>query len=57
MFLEISESSPENTFAKVCSCSFIKKEILAQSFSSGFCEISMNAFFTEHLQATASEIP
>ena len=28
---------------------FIKKEILAQVFSCEFCEISKNAFFTEHL--------
>ena len=33
-------------------CNFIKKETLAQVFS---FEISKNTFFTEHLQATASE--
>ena len=33
---------------------FIKKEILAQVFFCEFCEISKNAFFTEHLWATAS---
>ena len=32
----------------------IKKETLAQIFSCGFCEISKNTFFTEHLLATAS---
>ena len=31
---------------------FIKKETLAQVFSSEFCEISKNTFFTEHLWAT-----
>ena len=33
----------------------IKKEALAQMFSCRFCEISKNAFFTEHLCATASK--
>ena len=36
---------------------FVKKETLAQAFSCEFCEISMNAFYTEHLRATASEMP
>ena len=31
-----------------------KKETLAQVFSSEFCEISKNTFFTEHLWTTAS---
>ena len=35
-------------------CSFIKKETLAQFFSCEFCEISKNTSFTEHLWATAS---
>ena len=35
-------------------CSFIKQETLAQVISCEFCGISMNAFFTEHLWATAS---
>ena len=35
-------------------CNFIKKETLAQMFSSEFCEISENTFFTEHLWTTAS---
>ena len=35
-------------------CNFIKKETMAQVFSCEFCEISKNAFFTEHLRATAS---
>ena len=30
-------------------CNFIKKESLAQVFSCGFCEISKNSFFKEHL--------
>ena len=36
-------------------CNFIKKETLAQLFSSDFCEISRNTFFTEYLWATASK--
>ena len=32
----------------------LKKETLAQMFSCEFCEISKNAFFTEHVWATAS---
>ena len=35
-------------------CNFTKKEILAQVFSSEFCEISKNTLFNEHLQTTAS---
>ena len=35
-------------------CNFIKKETLAQVFSSEFHEISKNTFFTEHLWTTAS---
>ena len=38
-------------------CNFIKKETLVQAFSCEFCEISMNAFYIEHLRATASEMP
>ena len=34
-------------------CNFIKKR-LAQVFSSEFCEIAKNTFFTEHVWATAS---
>ena len=37
-------------------CNFIKKETLALVFSCEFCEISKNAFFTEHLWTTASGI-
>ena len=36
-------------------CTFIKKEILAQVFSCEFYEISKNTFFTEHHRATATE--
>ena len=32
----------------------VKKEALAQMFSFGFCEISKNTLFTEHLRTTAS---
>ena len=32
----------------------LKKEALAQVFSCEICEISKNAFFTEHLWTTAS---
>ena len=35
-------------------CHFIKKEALAQVFSSEFCEISKNTFFTEYFRATVS---
>ena len=62
MFLEISQNSQENTSARVSfliklqaeACNFIKKETLAQLFSCDFCEVSKNAFFKEHLWATAS---
>ena len=33
---------------------FIKKWTLAQVFSSAYCEICNNSFFTEHLRPTAS---
>ena len=33
----------------------MKKETLAQMFSSDFYEISKNTFFTEHLWTTASD--
>ena len=35
-------------------CKFFKKETLAQMFSCQFCEISKNAFFTEHLRVPAA---
>ena len=34
-------------------CNFFKRKTLAQVFFCGFCEISKNNFFTEHLRATA----
>ena len=34
----------------------IKKETLTQMFSCEFCEISTNAFITEHLGLTASKM-
>ena len=64
LFLEMSQNSLESTCARLSfltklqakACSLIKKETLAQVFSCGFCEISKNAFFTEHVWATASDI-
>ena len=60
MFLEISQNSQEKHlcqglfFNKVAgACNFIKKEALAQVFSSEFCQISKNTFFTEHVWAIA----
>ena len=48
---------PESLFFNkvALACNFIKKETPAQVFSSEFCEISKNTFFTEHLWKTASE--
>ena len=64
MFLEISQNSQENTYARdfsiklqALACNFIKKESLAQVFSCEFCEISRNTFFTELLRTTAFTIP
>ena len=37
-------------------CNVIKKETLPLVFSSEFCEIFKNTFFTEHLQTTASKL-
>ena len=51
VFLEISQNSQEN---RPEACNFIKKETLTQVFSSDFCEISKNTFFTEYLWTTAS---
>ena len=45
VFLEISQNSQDNNCVRV-----IKKEV----FSCEFSEISKDAFFTEHLRATAS---
>ena len=64
MFLEISQNSQENTFARASfliklqaeAYNFIKRETLARVFFCEFCEISWNTFFTEHHRATASEV-
>ena len=37
-------------------CDLIEKETLPQVFSWEFCQISKNAFFTEHFPATASVV-
>ena len=58
MILEIPQNSQENTCTRASflikleaqGYNFIKKEALEQMFSSGFCEISKNTFFTEHLR-------
>ena len=54
----------ENTYARVSfllklqdeGFNFKKKEALARVFSCEFCEISKNAFLTEHLQATSGKL-
>ena len=67
--LENSQDSQENTCARASTCSFIKKETLAQVrpatlfkketlaqvFSFEFYKISNNTFSTEQLRTTASE--
>ena len=59
VFLKISQNSQENTCTRtsflIQACNIIKKEALAQVFSSEFCEISKNTFFIEHLCAAASK--
>ena len=60
-FLKISQNSQENTCARVSflikfqalACNFVKKETLAHVFFCEFCEILMNAFFTDYLPANA----
>ena len=62
VFLKISQTSQENTCAKVFFSMKLQasgqqlylKKTLAQVFSCEFRKISKNAFFTEHLRATAS---
>ena len=64
VFLEILQNWQENICARnyflikfyALACNSIKKEIPVQVFSCEFCEISNNIFFTEHLQATASQL-
>ena len=45
-----SEAATRGVLLQLC----LKKRTLAQVFSSEFCEISKNTFFTERLQPTAS---
>ena len=52
VFLEISQNSHENTYARVS----FKKETLAQVFSFEFCKTCKNTFFTEHLWTTVSDL-
>ena len=63
--LEISQNSQENTCARVSfltkeitpeACNFIKKETLAQVFSSKFCEISKKTFCYRTLLVAASDL-
>ena len=65
LFLEISQTSQENTCARVSfliklqalqakDCNFVKKETLSQVFSCKFRKISENTFLIEHLRTTAS---
>ena len=63
MFLEISQNSQQNTCARVSlsklqaeACNFIKKETLAQVFSSEFCEVSKNTFSYGTPPVAASEM-
>ena len=62
LYFEILQNSQEKTCTRVSTlnpqpqpCNFIKIETLAQVFSCEFCEISKNAFSTEHVCVTASE--
>ena len=56
VFLRILQNSQENTCARVSffikmqawTCNFIKKETLAQVFSSEFCKTFKYTFFKEH---------
>ena len=43
-----------NKVAGLRPATLLKKETLAQVFSYEFCNISKNAFFTEHIWTTAS---
>ena len=63
MFLKNLQNLQENTCAIVpfliklqaSACNFIKKESLAQEFSSEFCEIFKNTFFYRTLPVAPSE--
>ena len=48
MFLEVSQNSQENIYARVSI--LITKETLAQVFYCEFCQISKGIFFLEHLR-------
>ena len=54
LFFKIHRKATVPESLQASACSFIKKETLAQVFSSEFYEISKKSFFTEHLRATAS---
>ena len=64
VFLKILQNSQEDTCARVSfliklqdsACIFIKKETLAQLFSSKFCEISKNTFSYRPSPVAASEL-
>ena len=53
VFLKILQNLQENTFESEA-CNFIKKENLAQVFSSEFCEVFKNTFFYRTPLVTAS---
>ena len=62
MILYIQQNLQENTCTKISFlvkllevCNFTKKEPLTQVFSSDFCKILKNIFFTEQLRVTASD--
>ena len=50
VFLNISQNSQENTFARLSTRNFIKKETLVQVFSCEVFEILRTPFFIEHLR-------
>ena len=52
--LDMNACARASFLIKLQAGNFIKKEVLAQVFSSEFCEISKNTFFAEYLLATAS---
>ena len=52
--METSTIKKKGIQKKPETCNFIKEGTLAQVFSSEFCEISKNTYFTEHLWTTAS---
>ena len=55
IFLEISQTSQENTSARGLAWNFIKKELLVQVFSFKFSEISKNTFFYRTPPVVASD--